>query len=439
MSAAMHVGRLAGPVGLREVARAAHRARAGPHGQRPPDLLLDGLATLVTDGYAVGTPAVRRAIRAFRHGACSAEERIRWLFAVICGSHLTWDDENWQVLASRQVKLVRDVGALSVLPLALNQRIGMHLHAGELAEAGRLAEESAAIKDATGNGVADYAPMALAAWQGRSREACDLVDAVIGQTTSYGLGLGLSLAQYTASVLHNGLSRYDDAMRWAELASGHPGELSFANWGLVELIEAAVRSGQPSRATGALERLTETTQPSGTAWGRGIEARCRALLSQGEEAERLYEQAIRQLGSAPARAELARAHLLYGEWLRRERRRGEARGQLRMAQGMLERMGMSAFAERAGRELLATNEHGRPRSAVVPRPREPGTGTCLAAGETLTAQEAQVARLARDGLSNPEIATRLFISPRTVRHHLSRVFAKLGIGSRGELHRVLPG
>jgi DNA-binding CsgD family transcriptional regulator/tetratricopeptide (TPR) repeat protein len=438
MSAAMHVGRLAGPVGLLEVARAARRAQAGPHGQRPPDLLLDGLATLVTDGYTVGTPAMRRAIRAFRDGASSAEERIRWLFVVICGSHLTWDDENWQVLASQQVNLVREVGALSALPLALNQRIGMHLHAGELAEAGRLAEESAAIKDATGNGVADYAPMTLAAWQGRSREACDLVDAVIGQTTSHGLGLGLSLAQYTASALHNGLSRYDDAMRWAELASGHPGELSFANWGLVELIEAAVRSGQPSRATGALERLTETTQPSGTAWGRGIEARCRALLSQGEEAERLYQEAIRQLGSAPARAELARAHLLYGEWLRRERRRGEARGQLRIAQGMLERMGMSAFAERTGRELLATNEHGRPRAAVVPRPREPGTGTCLAAGETQTAQEAQVARLARDGLSNPEIATRLFISPRTVRHHLSRVFAKLGIGSRGELYRVLP-
>jgi DNA-binding CsgD family transcriptional regulator len=205
-----------------------------------------------------------------------------------------------------------------------------------------------------------------------------------------------------------------------------------------ELIEAAVRSGQPGRATRALERLTDTTRPSGTAWSRGIEARCRALLSQGEEAERLYEQAIRQLGAAPARAELARAHLLYGEWLRGERRRGEAREQLRIAQGMLERMRMGAFAERARREWQATSEHGRPRPAVVPRPCEPGIATAPAAGETLTAQEAQVARLAHDGLSNPEIATRLFISPRTVRHHLSRVFAKLGIGSRGELHRVLP-
>ena len=181
MSAAMYVGRLAGPVGLREVARAARRALAERHGHRPPDLLLDGLATLITDGMRRERLPCGRAIRAFRDGASSAEERIRWLFVAICGSHLTWDDENWQVLASRQVNLVRDVGALSVLPLALNQRIGMHLHAGELAEAGRLVEESAAIKDATGNGVADYAPMALAAWQGRSREAGDLVDAVIAR------------------------------------------------------------------------------------------------------------------------------------------------------------------------------------------------------------------------------------------------------------------
>ena len=175
MSAAMQVGRLAGPVGLDEVALAARRALAERHGNRPPDLLLDGLATLITDGYATGTPAVRRAIRAFRDGACSAEERIRWLFVVICCSHLTWDDENWQVLASRQVNLVRDVGALSVLPLALNQRIGMHLHAGELAEARRLVEESAAIKDATGNGVADHAPHGaggMAGPQPGSRRPC---------------------------------------------------------------------------------------------------------------------------------------------------------------------------------------------------------------------------------------------------------------------------
>jgi DNA-binding CsgD family transcriptional regulator len=437
MSAAMYVGRLAVPVELREVALAARRAPAEPHSDRPSDLLLKGLATLITDGYAVGTPTVRRAIRAFRDGAVSVEERIRWLFAVTCSTQATWDDDNWQVLASRQVRLVRDAGALSMLPFALMQRIGMHLHAGELAEVERLVAEFSAFKDATGNGVTGYGPMALAAWQGRVREAGDLIDAVISETTSRGLGMGVSLAQYTASLLHNGLGRYEDAMNWAELASRQAGESGFANWGRVELVEAAVRSGQLARAVSALERLAVTTRPSGTAWGRGIEARCRALLSQGDTAERLYGEAIVQLGSAPAKAELARAHLLYGEWLRRERRRGEAREQLRIAEGMLETMGMGAFAARARRELLATGEHGRPRSAVVPRPRDPGTSTGLAAGEALTAQEAQVARLARDGLSNPEIANRLFISPRTVQHHLSKVFAKLGVSSRGELHRVL--
>jgi len=440
LSTAIHVGRFAGPVSLCEVALAARRALlVEPHGNRPPDLLLEGLATLITDGYAAGTPALRRAAKAFRDGAVSAQERVRWLFGFICSNHLTWDDESCQFLISRQVKLIRELGALSVLPLALSQGIGMHLHAGELAEAERLLGESAAIRDATGNSLPDYDAMALAAWQGRSHEAAELIDATISGTTARGDGLGLNLAQYTASLLYNGLGRYEDAMNWAELLCGHPGELAFANWGLAELIEAAVRSGQPSRAASALERLVATTQPSGTAWGRGIEARCRALLSEGGTAERLYREAISQLASAPARAELARAHLLYGEWLRRERRRGEAREQLRIALGMLETMGMNAFAERARRELLATSEHGRHRPAAVPLPRDPGTRTGPAARETLTAQEAQVARLARDGLSNPEIATRMFISPRTVQHHLSKVFAKLGISSRGELHRVLSG
>ncbi len=438
LNAAMFTGRLAGPVGLREVASAARRAVAEPHSNRPPDLLLEGLTTLITDGYTAGTPAVRRAIRAFRDGAVSADERIRWLFVVICSTDLTWDDENRQLLASRQVKLIRDMGALSMLPLALNQRIGTHLSAGEMAEAERLADESAAINDAAGKGLPHYDPMTLAAWQGRGREAAELIDATVSETTARGQGLGLNLAQYSACVLYNGLGRYEDALSWAELLCGHPGELGFANWGLAELIEAAVRSGQPSRAAGALERLVVTTQPSGTAWGRGIEARCRALLTEGGTAERLYREAISQLASARTKAELARAHLLYGEWLRRERRRGEARDQLRIAQGMLETMGMNAFAERARRELLATSEHGRPRPVVVPLPRDPGIRAGTAAVETLTAQEAQVARLARDGLSNPEIATRLFISPRTVQHHLSKVFAKLGISSRGELHRVLP-
>ena len=436
LTGAIYVGRLADPVGLREVARAARSTRVSRHDNCPPDLLLDGVATLATEGYAAGTPAVRRAIRSFRDGSMSVDEHLRWTFLATASTHITWDDESWQDLASRQVKLVRDVGALSALPDALHQRIGMHLHAGELTAVRWLVEELKTIKDATGTGVADYGPMQLVAWRGREREARGLIEVLASDMASRGHGLGVGLVQYTASVLHNGLGQYEEAMTWAELASAHPWELGFYGWGLVELIEAAVRSGQPSRAADALDRLAVTTRPSGTPWGRGIEARCRALLSEGEAAERLYVEAIRELSGAPAGAELARAHLLYGEWLRRERRRGAAREQLRTAHGMLEMMGMDAFAERARRELLATSEHARPRSAVMPRSRDGDAGT--ASGETLTAQEAQVALLARDGLSNAEVATRLFISPRTVQCHMSKVFTKLGIASRGELRRVLP-
>ncbi len=434
LSAAIHVGRLTRPAELREVALAARRAPASPRDDHPPDLLLDGVATLVTEGYAAGTPAVRRAIRAFRDGSLSVDECIRWAFVATASTQVTWDDEGWLDLASRQVKVVRDAGALSALPGVLNQRISMHLHAGELTEAGRLVEELKAIKDATGDGAADYGPMALAAWHGHSREAQGLIDALISEVTSRGQGMGVGFAQYTASLLYNSLGRYENAMRWAKLASACPWELGFSGWGLVELIEAAARSGQPSRAADALERLIVSTQPSGTPWGRGIEARCRALLSEGEAAERLYTEAIRELSAAPAGAEQARAHLLFGEWLRRERRRREAREQLRTAHGMLQMMGMDAFAERARRELLATSEHARPRSRR--RSRDRGAGTT--SGQTLTAQEAHVALLARDGLSNAEIATRLFISTRTVQYHLSKVFTKLGIASRRELRRTLP-
>ena len=423
LSAAMYVGRLAGEAGLPEVARAARSAPVAARGGRAPDLLLDGLAALITDGYAAGTRVVQHAVRTFRDGGLSGEEELRWLFAATRAAHDIWDDESWQALATRQVQLARDVGALTMLPLALNQRIGMHLHAGELTAAASLVEELQTIKEATGNGLPAYGAMALAGWQGRSQEALQLIDVIIRDVTSRGEGMGLSLAHYTASVLSNGLGRYDDAVASAELASCYPQELGFSNWGLVELIEAAVRNGQPARAAGALERLARTTRPSGTQWGLGIEARCRALLSDGDAADRLYCEAIDRLSSAPARAELARACLLYGEWLRRERRRAKAREQLRTAHEMLDAMGIEAFAERARRELLATGETARTRT--------------VRADATLTAQEAQVARLAREGLSNPEIGARLFLSTRTVQYHLAKVFAKLGISSRSQLGYVL--
>ena len=425
LSAAL-LGHRTSQIGTLEIARAARGATAAPPSDsRAPDLLLEGMATLITDGYETGVPAVQRALSVFRDGDLPIGEQLRWLFVATRCAIDIWDDESWRDLAIRQVELARAVGALSLLPFAITQRFGMHLHAGEFATVAQLVDEFSVLKEATATGLPDFGTMILAAWQGRSREAFRLIDEFITDMSERGQGYGVSLPHYTASVLYNGLGRYADAMASAELASEQRDDLAFANLALAELIEAAVRGGQPERAAAAMGRLTELTLPSGTAWGLGVAARSRALLSEGDEAERLYREAIGHLSSAPARTELARAHLLYGEWLRRQRRRREAREHLRTARDMLEAMGMDAFAERAGRELRATGETARKRTAA-------------ARDEELTAQEAHIARLAREGLSNPEIGTRLFISARTVQYHLGNIFAKLGIASRSQLSHVLP-
>ena len=425
LSAAL-LGHRTSQIGTLEIARAARGATAAPPSDsRAPDLLLEGMATLITDGYETGVPAVQRALSVFRDGDLPIGEQLRWLFVATRCAIDIWDDESWRDLAMRQVELARAVGALSLLPFAIAQRFGMHLHAGEFATVAQLRDEFSVLKEATATGLPDFGTMMLAAWQGRSREALRLIDEFITDMSERGQGYGVSLPHYTASVLYNGLGRYADAMASAELASEQRDDLAFANLALAELIEAAVRGGQPERAAAAMGRLTELTLPSGTAWGLGVAARSRALLSEGDEAERLYREAIGHLSSAPARTELARAHLLYGEWLRRQRRRREAREHLRTARDMLEAMGMDAFAERAGRELRATGETARKRTAA-------------ARDEELTGQEAQIARLAREGLSNPEIGSRLFISARTVQYHLGNIFAKLGIASRSQLSHVLP-
>jgi DNA-binding CsgD family transcriptional regulator len=426
LSAAL-LGHRTSQIGTLEIARAARGATAAPPSDsRAPDLLLEGMATLITDGYETGVPAVQRALSVFRDGDLPIGEQLRWLFVATRCAIDIWDDESWRDLAIRQVELARAVGALSLLPFAITQRFGMHLHAGEFATVAQLVDEFSVLKEATATGLPDFGTMILAAWQGRSREAFRLIDEFITDMSERGQGYGVSLPHYTASVLYNGLGRYADAMASAELASEQRDDLAFANLALAELIEAAVRGGQPERAAAAMGRLTELTLPSGTAWGLGVAARSRALLSEGDEAERLYREAIGHLSSAPARTELARAHLLYGEWLRRQRRRREAREHLHTARDMLEAMGMDAFAERAGRELRATGETARKRTAATARDEE------------LTAQEAHIARLAREGLSNPEIGTRLFISARTVQYHLGNIFAKLGIASRSQLSHVLP-
>jgi DNA-binding CsgD family transcriptional regulator len=425
LSAAMFVGRLDGGVGLLAVAKAARGAPVMPQPVRPLDLLLDGLALLITDGYAVAAPVVRRALSAFRGDEISPGDKIRWLFLACRSAHDMWDDEGWDAFSAQQVRIARDAGALAVLPLALTQRIGLELHAGGFADAASLVAEAESVTEATGNGLPRYGAMALASWQGRDGDASQLMAATLDDVTTRGEGMALGLVQYTSAVLHNGLGRYGEALAAAELASAYPEELGFSNWGLVELIEAAVRSGQAAHAAGALERLAATTRPCGTEWGLGIEARSRALVSDGEVAERLYREAIERLGRSRAVMALARAHLVYGEWLRRESRRVDGRTQLRTAHEMFVSIGAHAFAERARRELLATGETVRKRT--------------LDTRDELTAQERQIAWLARDGHTNSEIGAELFLSSRTVEYHLHKVFTKLRITSRRELRKELPG
>src|SRR6266581_858785 len=418
-TAALFVGRLSQAVG--DVARAARMAPA-PLGQaRAPDLLLDGLALLVTEGYAAGTPALRRALLAVRGQDISAEEGLSWLWLAERAAMAVWDDETWHFLASRHVKLARDAGALSELPLAVRSRILLHAHAGELEQGAALIAEAQVVAEATGSQLAPYGATGVAAWRGHEAEATELIAANMDGVTSRGEGRGVT-SQYAAALLYNGLGRYDEALAAAELVCEYD-DLGVLGWSLTELVEAAVRSGQPARASDALQRLSETTRASGTDWALGTEARSRALLSEGETAENCYREAIERLGCTRMRPAVARAHLLYGEWLRRENRRRDARAELRTAHGLFTTMGIEAFAERARRELLATGDTVRKRTVQT--------------ASELTAQEAYIARLAVGGHTNVEIGAQLFLSTRTVEWHLGKVYTKLGVGSRRELPRAM--
>jgi DNA-binding CsgD family transcriptional regulator len=347
-----------------------------------------------------------------------------------------WDFESWHALATRQARLAREAGALVHLQFALNYLARAHLLAGELTMAALMLEEDHLIAEATGNPPVADTEMMLAAWRGREPEASELIEATMQEAAARGLGRMASFAAYVSSVLYNGLGQ-PDAARDAAWQSFEHGQLGRGPLVVSELAEAAARTGDVSAAGAALEWLSERTRVSPTDWALGIEARVRALLSErgfseGENADGCYQESIRRLGRTRLRAELARTHLLYGEWLRREHRRADAREQLPTAHEMLNAMGMEAFAERARRELTSAGEPAgkHAREPVGPHP--------VPAGAALTAQEALVARLARDGLSNPEIGARLFISSRTVQYHLRKVFTKLGISSRSQLYRVLP-
>ena len=422
--AALAAGRLAVGGGMHQVAQAVRAATPAPRPARAPDLLLDGLAVLTTQGYAEGAPILVRALHAYGTADVSLQEGPGWLSLACRLSHDVWDDQGWHALTGKLIGLARQTGALTVLRSALLLGVAAELFAGELATAASLVQESQAVAQAIGSPAGPYGPLVLAAWGGRAAETSQLIESVTAEMTEHGEGRWLTAAAWATAVLNNGLGRYDQALAAAEEGSVYPAELGLATWSMTELIEAAARTGQPHRAADALDRLSEATSASGTDWALGVQARARALLSEGEPAEQLYREAVERLGRTRVRAELARAHLLYGEWLRRQGRRSDARDQLRAAHQMLTAMGIEGFAERARRELLATGDSAL--KLVIDAPRE------------LTAQEAQIARLARDGHTNPEIGAQLFISGRTVEWHLRKVFAKLGISSRMQLHKALP-
>jgi hypothetical protein len=383
MSAAQFAGHFAYGGGLLEVARAALKAPPPEEAPRAADLLLDGLAMQAIDSYAAGAPVVKRALSLFSSEETLDGEELRWLWLASRTAVYMWDDDAWDALATRHVQIARETGALTLLPLALNMRMSAHALSGGLGAADALSEELRAAIEATGTLLPPYGALVVAAWKGREVEAFELIETTTSEVLARGEGLGLTAAQWAGAALFNSLGRTRDALAAAEQTCERPEHLAFYNWGLVELIEAAVRSGEPERAAEALDALTTRTQASGTDWAVGIEARSRALLSDGEVAENNYRDAVDRLGHTRIRVDLARAHLLYGEWLRRERRRLDAREQLRTAGEIFTAMGAEAFADRAERELLATGETVRKRT--------------VESRDELTAQERQIARLARDG------------------------------------------
>lgn len=421
MTAALFAGRLANGCSARDVAKAA---LAAPHPLGPArasDLLLDGLARLIAEGAASGTAVLRQALDAFRGQAIGTQERLRWSWLAGRAAAFIWDYDNWNALTARQVQVANDAGALTVLPLTLSTRAGVHLFTGQLPVAASLVEQVEAVADATDTRTARYAAVTVAAFRGREHDARQLIDANAQDFASRGEGMGVTVTQWAAALLYNGLARYHDAFAAAKQALEDPGELWFSPWATVELIEAASRTGRAVAAASALERLAEGTSASGTAWAGAIEDRSRALLSEGAVAETRYRDALDRLAHTALRLDLARTHLLYGEWLRRERRHVDAREQLRLAHGLFTEFGMEGFAERARVELRATGQHARKRAADT--------------SNDLTPQEAQISQLVAQGRTNLEIAAQLFISPSTVEYHLHKIFRKLGVKSRTQLAR----
>ena len=418
-------GPLAGPGGLLlEVSRAAQAAPQPAVAPRPCDLLLDGLTTMIAQGRAVAEPTIRRAVAAFLGDQVSGEEWLQWGIFAQMAAMAAWDFDSWVALSARHLELARALGALAPLSIALNGRGSVATQCGDFETATSLAAEKDVVNEVTGIRQASTCDLLLAGYRGRPAEAAPLFTATTEDSTARGEGLAVQMANWSAAVLHNGLGRYAEALAAAEPATEETYSPLSTQSILPELIEAAVRTGRADLAREALDRLSAMTTIEGSDWAKGLEARSRALVSEGQEAERCYTEAVERLGRTLLQPESARAHLLYGEWLRRENRRLDARHQLHAAYHLFTVIGADAFAERARSELLATGEKVRKREVDT--------------YSQLTPQEEHIVRLARDGRTNPEIAAELFISTRTVEWHFRKVFAKLGITSRRDLHNALP-
>ena len=393
---------------------------APAHEPLASDLLLDGLARLVAEGLGPAAPTLRKAVSAFRDD----EKVLQFGTMAALAAAALWDGESWDALSTRRLQLARDSGALAVLVPALHGRGIVATWSGDFRGAASVVAEADTVTAATGIRIASYGGMLLAAYQGREAEASALLTTTIENANASGEGLGVQVACWSTAILFNGLGRYGEALDAARQASDAAPELVVSHWALAEFVEASVRSGNSNLAAEALERLIKAASASDTDWGLGIAARSRALVSEDEAADALYLEAITRLGRTPLRPELARAHLVYGEWLRRENRRMDARVELRTAYELFIGFGADAFAERTRRELLATGEKVRKRSDET-------------RGQ-LTAQEEQIARLAAGGQTNQDIGAQLFLSPRTVEWHLHKVFTKLGVASRMQLRDKLP-
>jgi DNA-binding CsgD family transcriptional regulator len=417
IASAMFAGRLRTGPDEREIAEAANAAQRAP-GARVVDLLLAGLVTRFTNGYAASVAPLSRALHAFADADASGGDA-RWLWLACRLAQDLWDDELWYRLASRAERVGRETGALNQLANGLNHLAAFSVHTGDFTTAAMQIDEVDLITQATGLPPLKYAMLKLAVARGDQDELDAFPNQWLANAIARGEGVAIGLYWWLVALQYNGSSQYGRARAAAREACEYEDVMVYG-WALAELVEAATRDGQREEAARAFDRLIVCTQASGTEWALGVEARCRSLVRDDEAS---YRESIERLARSHAAFELARSQLVYGEWLRRANRRTDARDALRTAFESLSNMGAEAFAERARRELVATGETARRRTADT--------------RETLTPQELQVARLARDGNTNPEIGAQLFISPRTVEYHLGKVFVKLGIKKRRDLRDAL--